>query len=294
MAIAKKTESSGDVIVRKTSSNTKTPTDLTHYTDLAGLKGIIESGELWLSHAAFLNDPQELEHGVDQTRKVLHNLLDDNVVEPPSKARKKLIKAIEADIEYFERPAAYIACFCQRPDILSQWRGYASRQGVSITFNLSGLRSCFSDLNAELLQVAYGMNETKRHLKSAIAKSFPDIVDDIDYLLGTGTDEEIRRKFKDLLATLVPSFKHFGFREEKEWRLVVRNPPADKIKFRPRGQLMLPYVELKSKEKKLPISAVRIGPGVNDAAVEKSVKFFLETRGYDPGLVKPSSTPYRT
>ncbi|AZV39457.1 DUF2971 domain-containing protein [Komagataeibacter xylinus] len=294
MAIAKKTKSSGDVIVRKTSPNTKTPTRLTHYTDLAGLKGIIENNELWLSHAAFLNDPQELEHGVDQTRQVLHNLLDDEVVEPPVTARQRLITDIQADIEDFERPAAYIACFCQRSDILSQWRGYASRQGVSITFNLSGLRSCFSGLDAELLQVAYGINEAKRHLKSAIAKSFPDIVDDIDYLLGTEKDDEIRRKFKDLLATLVPRFKHFGFREEEEWRLVVRNPPTDKIKFRPRGQLMLPYVELKSKKEKLPISAVRIGPGVNDAAVGKSVKFFLETRGYDPDLVKPSTTPYRT
>jgi hypothetical protein len=42
------------------------------------------------------------------------------------------------------------------------------------------------------------------------------------------------------------------------------------------------------------ISAARIGPGVNDDAVEKSVKFFFETRGCDPDLVKPSATPYRT
>jgi len=294
MAISRKTKTSGDVTVKKTSPNTKTPTHLTHYTDLAGLKGIIENNELWLSHAAFLNDPQELEHGVDQTKKVLNNLLDDEAVGATAKARQKLIKDIAADMEDFERPAAYIACFCQRSDILSQWRGYASRQGVSITFKMSGLRSCFSDLDAELLQVAYGINEAKRHLKSVIAEKFPDIVDDIDYLLGTEKNDEIRRKFKNLLATLVPRFKHFGFREEQEWRLVIRNPPIDKLKFRPRGQLMLPYLELKSKKKKLPISAVRIGPGVNDDAVEKSVKFFLETRGYDPDLVKPSSTPYRT
>ncbi|MFS8050676.1 DUF2971 domain-containing protein [Rhizobium sp. BR 314] len=270
------------------------PTQLTHYTDLAGLQGIIENNELWLSHAAFLNDPQELEHGIEQAKKVLSNLLDDDAVESTTKGRRKLIKDIAADMEDFERPAAYIACFCQRSDILSQWRGYASRQGVSITFKTTGLKSCFSELDAELVQVAYGINEAKRHLKSTIAEEFPDIVDDFDYLLGTEGDGEIRRKFKDLLARLVPRFKHYGFREEQEWRLVVRNPPSDRIKFRPRGQLMLPYVELGSKKKKLPITAVRVGPGVNDGAVEKSIKFFLETHGYKAHLVKSSATPYRT
>ncbi|RUM18783.1 DUF2971 domain-containing protein [Rhizobium phaseoli] len=294
MAIPKKSKTSGDVTVKKSSPDTKTPAHLTHYTDLAGLKGIIENNELWLSHAAFLNDPQELEHGVEQTKKVLNNLLDGKAVEPTATARQKLIKDIADDMENFERPAAYIVCFCERSDILSQWRGYASRQGVSITFKMSGLRSCFSELDAELLQVAYGINEAKRHLRTAIAEKFPDIVDDFDYMLGTEEDDAIRRKFKDLLATLVPRFKHYGFREEQEWRLVVRNPPIDKLKFRPRGQLMLPYLELKSKNKKLPISAVRIGPGVNDEAVEKSIRFFLETCGYDPDLVETSSTPYRT
>lgn len=294
MAIPRKSKTSGDVTVKKSSPNTKMPVHLTHYTDLGGLKGIIENNELWLSHAAFLNDPQELEHGVEQTKKVLNNLLDGKARGPTATARQKLITDIVADMENFERPAAYIACFCQRSDILSQWRGYASRQGVSITFRMSGLRSCFSDLDAELLQVAYGITEAKRHLSTAIAENFPDIVDDIDYMFGTEKDDAIRRKFKDLLTTLVPRFKHYGFREEQEWRLVVRNPPTDKLKFRPRGQMMLPYLDLKSKKEKLPISAVRIGPGVNDEAVQKSIQFFLETRGYDPDLVDTSSTPYRT
>ncbi|RVK32186.1 hypothetical protein [Sinorhizobium meliloti] len=115
MAISTKTKTSGDVTVKKTSPNTKTPTHLTHYTDLAGLKGIIENNELWLSHAAFLNDPQELEHGVDQTKKVLNNLLDDEAVGATAKARQKLIKDIAADMEDFERPAPISHAFVSAP-----------------------------------------------------------------------------------------------------------------------------------------------------------------------------------
>ncbi|EJG2383281.1 hypothetical protein HMPREF1144_0490 [Klebsiella sp. OBRC7] len=36
-----------------------------HYTDLNGLKGIIESGSLWATHFSFLNDSNELTHGMN-------------------------------------------------------------------------------------------------------------------------------------------------------------------------------------------------------------------------------------
>ncbi len=36
-----------------------------HYTDLNGLKGITESGSLWATHFSFLNDSNELIHGMN-------------------------------------------------------------------------------------------------------------------------------------------------------------------------------------------------------------------------------------
>jgi hypothetical protein len=38
---------------------------LYHYTDIGGLKGILDSGQLWGTHAAYLNDSQEFSYGVD-------------------------------------------------------------------------------------------------------------------------------------------------------------------------------------------------------------------------------------
>ncbi|MEU6190491.1 hypothetical protein [Nocardia sp. NPDC047038] len=37
---------------------------LYHYTDINGLKGILDSGEIWLTHMAYLNDSQEFEYGI--------------------------------------------------------------------------------------------------------------------------------------------------------------------------------------------------------------------------------------
>src|SRR5580700_1659973 len=42
----------------------KPPPLLYHYTNDAGLAGIIEGGRLWFSHIFALNDPSELRHGL--------------------------------------------------------------------------------------------------------------------------------------------------------------------------------------------------------------------------------------
>jgi hypothetical protein len=40
------------------------PSMLFHYTDAAGLRGIVESGKLWFSDIFGQNDPSELRHGL--------------------------------------------------------------------------------------------------------------------------------------------------------------------------------------------------------------------------------------
>ena len=48
------------VKVEKVEPNTKSVSSLCHYTNLAGLIGILESKQLWASNVAFLNDREEL------------------------------------------------------------------------------------------------------------------------------------------------------------------------------------------------------------------------------------------
>jgi hypothetical protein len=49
-----------------------TPATLYHYTDEAGMKGILASGHLWLTDILSLNDPSELTHGLAQAARVLN------------------------------------------------------------------------------------------------------------------------------------------------------------------------------------------------------------------------------
>jgi hypothetical protein len=60
----------GDEVLKQFSSDV--PDELFHYTDAAGLIGILANkGELWASDARCMNDTRELEHGNELLRQAL-------------------------------------------------------------------------------------------------------------------------------------------------------------------------------------------------------------------------------
>lgn len=101
-----------------------------HYTDLNGLKGIIESGSLWATNFSFLNDSNELTHGMNCLENALQYLKGD--------FNPKTLTFIEQALTHFRMHRAahvYNLSFCLGPDLLSQWRGYGSSQGVCLEFD---------------------------------------------------------------------------------------------------------------------------------------------------------------
>ena len=48
------------------------PDQLFHYTTLVGMQGIVQTGCLWASNVAFLNDSRELRHGIEMCQKATH------------------------------------------------------------------------------------------------------------------------------------------------------------------------------------------------------------------------------
>ncbi len=59
-----------------------------------GLKGIIESGSLWATHFSFLNDSNELTHGMNCLENALQYLRDD--------FNPKTLKFIEQALTHFQ------------------------------------------------------------------------------------------------------------------------------------------------------------------------------------------------
>jgi Protein of unknown function (DUF2971) len=106
---------------------------LYHYTTAAGLKGILESESIWFTDFRHLNDPSEVEHGLELCRDVIGLRKQDQ------DGRVRLFLDMLADfmrMDNLSRTLEYfIGSFSQASDDLGQWRAYGDNgRGVAIGF----------------------------------------------------------------------------------------------------------------------------------------------------------------
>lgn len=158
-----------------------------HYTSLPVLFNILEGDEFWASNVRFSNDSME----------------------------EKMLEQ-----ESIEMRDDYILCFCEKGDMLSQWRGYCHNGGAAIKLNLlyaqdySILHSDFdtsgnyivyknTPLPVVYLDPSTFVKSRKRDIKNIIALS--------GYSSDIGLDD------------ILPYIKNGYFYEEKESRFVFSN-----------------------------------------------------------------------
>jgi hypothetical protein len=258
---------------------------LAHYTNLAGFHGILESGQLWASNVAFLNDREELLHGVKCARGALSKIVSDRKLRDWSDAIRQVVKQIEEG----RLPNTYAACFCEKSDLLSQWRGYGgNEQGIGLVFDSVGIESLKTGKRSFLAPVQYGIVNGKTTLHQSLRERLVVIgQDDLSLMV----DNEKQETVYNVLSELIPRFKHKGFEDELEWRLVVQHATLrSSVSFRPNKNVLIPYIRLGGGI--LPLKYVRIGPGPDQALTRRSVAQYLEAKGYEID-VKTSNVPFR-
>ncbi|UVO54777.1 DUF2971 domain-containing protein [Sphingomonas sp. SUN039] len=273
----------------KSPDKEKPPREISHYTTLEGLKGIVESGSLWASNASFLNDRAELEHALSVSERVIQKLSSETTL----KAWSSMLKRVFKELNDGERPNTYVACFCRDDDNLSQWRGYGgTEQGVSITFGRASLAGRLKSDEAKFLRVSYSKYSTVNKVHSALEEQLSAIAD-LDDLVGSLTAAEKYDELRSRVSALLPRFKHIGFQDEREWRFVIqRKVDPSALQFRVSKNKIVPFIVVGSSSERLPITAVRIGPGPDQLLTAKSVQAFLAARGYDVP-VRTSEVPFR-
>ena len=297
-----------------------------HYTEAHGLQGILEGDvAIWLTDAQYLNDAQEQQFGrdrlvtaLDARRNDLRRVLDD----PTAQVGGETEQLTELEVilgllrptheDRFPPGNAYVACFCEEGDLLSQWRGYARGGGYAIGFDVQKLESLpslpltydnsadpsrligvytstydpFEDAlpQPQLVKVEYG---------EAAADRFADEINSQIAQQPHGHSSEVA--FVQFLGRVLPGLariKHAAFEEEKEWRIVaIADTLSDQIAFRPGPYGLLPYYKLQ-----LPTDAVReviVGPGPHSALRVESVRRLLAAAGKQHVRVRPSSAPFR-
>lgn len=277
---------------------------ISHYTNLNGLYGIIESGGFWLSDHRFLNDTEEFENGRILTKNLLNNLLEKEKYSDFSKVINETIKQLDT---YSEKPY-YVCSFSKKADSLDQWRSYANNgQGISITFDNTrkSLSHFFAMPILSVSKVLYNDHEKVKIILRTIGRYRKEYLIDLEY--GNSIDiEDWGSELSKHLALEFINFKHPEYSSEQEVRMAVSSSHLNHfngIKHRVGKDRIIPYITSKDiygdsfvehvGTDKLPIIEVRVGPAVNQSMTAKSIEEYLICKGYDNVNVIKSDVPYR-
>lgn len=289
------------------------PKVLYHYTDAAGLQGIIEGGVMRATHLAFMNDASEYVHAV--------SLLLENVrlemTRTAGQLQLDVLNEIEKSIAETRLEDAgpyFVACFSAQENSLNQWRAYGRGEGgFSIGFDTTTLIAQMHRQDYFVCPTIYDREEQATLVRDFLAWVLNEYPRVASKHAGTDRDEHLAAWTRVLLwtATLVaPVMKNPAFAEEEEWRLIHIAPSRASVRFLPRLTGLAAFVELKlgtpqqgsrdhiaplgrTLPDRLPIKVLWSGPGRATDASLLAGRVLLEQHGYDGVRLMASKIPYR-
>jgi hypothetical protein len=271
-----------------------------HYCRPEAFLEIMRHRSMWFSAYWVMNDALEREWGYArffEVLAVLRSELNDDFVQ-------QIITGIKAGTFL---NVAMISCYSLDADVLSQWRAYADDgRGFAIGFDPTHMK-----MPAKKLRVLYDETTQLTELTGNIRHVF-----DYEKSIGFKFNEDFRSHWLNFGMDLV-AYKHHGFREEKEIRLVHASGlvPDDhsfkmvalgardsdgnpiigpqEVRFRVGNGVVIPYVALDYTNggKEAPIREIILGP--KNESAESNIQIFLNTTGLKGVKVRRSTVPYR-
>ncbi len=287
---------------------------LYHYTSLDGLIGIINGNSVWASHCKYLNDSTEYIHALNAPISISNNIyMDDDYLSPFGfSIRKALGEMIHNNV--------YVSSFSEKPDLLSQWRGYCPPgRGVCIGFKREVLEEFCKENGLNLNKCIYNEDEQFQKMSALIQQcheEFPKPAvsrQDYDAFESKGrVEHELNyqqyvtkgdgKKQADAalnnlcnsINKLAPLFKDVGFHEESEWRITSENPVSS-ISFRAGISHLIPYITLSILSfSKDAIGEVIIGPNASSHNCSNSVSMLLKSADFHDVNVRTSKIPFKS
>lgn len=266
-----------------------------HYTDASAVKSILENSELWLSDIRFLNDTQEMHDGVAHVLAALAEAVSESDISLDvfCHAKDFLTGAIQHHVSLgIGMEPTFVCSFSKVPDQLSQWRAYGK---YAIEFDRSKLSE-----SGRLLHCIYKDSDKASFARDRVNKVVSKLARSIRDNEGViGPDHT---HLLSILVLVASTFKDSHFYEEQEIRYIESLPlPSPILRFRARGDILIPYVSMP-----IPFSSIRavhVGPMPNQEiaciAMEALVSAAAQKYSYDNSTslqaieVVASKVPYR-
>ncbi|MEL6300268.1 MAG: DUF2971 domain-containing protein [Pseudomonadota bacterium] len=233
---------------------------LYHYTDGAGLLGILKSKSIWASGAVFLNDISE----AIQAGRAIENYTQQAELDERCKA------LIEFGLGYagfrgtfpvsHRHIDLFVAAFSRGPGNLHLWKSYAGGIGGSyaIGFRSSYLKACGSALGFDLAPVKYEEPAQLELLKPILHKYLATIEQVVPAELNIESNysqaglkqfspeaQDAVKTFAEDVRAVAPQCKDRIFEQEEETRMVLRTGEnLNEVEFRASGSGIIPYVPI--------------------------------------------------
>ena len=250
--------------------------------------------KMWATHYAHQNDPMECKLFFRGLQKAVKDYTEQH----------KIVLSTE-DEQLLHEPwygiGLYTVSFSEQEDDLTMWRGYGQNgDGISIGFDFSKLPPAplAYFLDDKSIDKVPEMDITiLRQTDSPLKCKYVNFHDNyipqeiilitIDNLL---TDKSQWRDIRQLITTgkYAPTFKHYKYEQEKEWR-IVRHEIMPKYRIANERNI-IPYVEVKISIDCL--KKIVIGPCISSKENAMNVKNYLLTKSIDVDVVE-SEIPYR-
>jgi hypothetical protein len=231
------------------------PPDLIyHYTNDVGLRGILETGQLWLTDIFNLNDPSELSHGFSHAVNILNSKAEQGP--PESQVFAKNFSAFYQN--GMRGTAHYFVCsFSTDGDDLGQWRAYADNGcGYALGFDAKSLESVFTRENGAPIpsNCTFHIKYEDAVLEEIHRRMIESMFNLISLPRGKNLDSTTINSYMKELSVLLSVhvlraalfFKHAAYRNEMEFRFLQLHQadvPPPEVKQRYRSYELVRYRE---------------------------------------------------
>lgn len=278
------------------------PEEIWHYTSAEGLVGILESGHLWSTQIACVNDTLEQRYFGDLVHAAVRIRRGQNT-DPTLEVMWQIADELLSTRD-FTAVGRFVVCFSEVADDLGQWRGYGGGEcGYAVGFR--------SD---QLLEISKARPNTALLPMSYDKTAHDFLVDDVLRMATVYFQRGIKRGLTDLdkwareflvaYATELDIFsciiKHPKFSAEVERRIMtlLQTGEHQALEFRQKRTLLARHLPLDmtvvgDSTKRLPITRIYVGPGPSQQVSRISVGDLLLKLGYQNVQVELSAVPYR-
>jgi hypothetical protein len=274
-----------------------------HYTNDVGLRGILESGCLWLTNIFSLNDPSELRHGLSRA----HRILNQKAATGPEESRlfARLFASLDKGIR---RSAHYFICsLSEHRDDLGQWRAYADDgRGYALGFDTNALEVPFARNHKTLTSEPGTFLLT--YDDSVLDDIHRRLIDKMFALIPRAHErclpDEVKKAYMAQLATELASrvlhavlfFKHEAYSNEQEYRFLEVHradaPPPHKLRSRPNSLIRYREFDWKSTPRAA-LKEILVGPASDPWKAIRFAQDCVDEFGMGKVQIVRSEIPYR-